>query len=156
LPQTHKVFLPFVGGGSNNITTFGHLLLTDPRQQRVGLLWSKCLQIAAATRAESLATLRYWGHCDLSGKCANTFAREAGCKLPAYYGNGNNIESLVAGTNDVQLAFDSLAQSSLHAVHLFGQNNFFREQTHFGIAYLDAPVSVYHYYWVILIGICLW
>jgi len=153
---THKIFLPYVGGGQAVEITFGHLLTTDPRQRRTNLLWSRCLTAAAKVRVESLAALQYWGHCDPTGKCANTVAREAGCRLPTYYGQGNNIESLVAGTPSPQIAFTALAESPAHAPHLFGLNPFFREQTHFGIAFLDAPGSVYHYYWSILIGKVLW
>lgn len=155
MSSTHKIYLPYFGGGQGVEGIFGQYLLTDPRQERSKLLWNCHLAEAAKARVISLATLRYWAHCDPSNKCVNTYAREAGCKLPSYYGKGNNIESLVAGTFDPLIAFTALANSPAHADHLFGRTAFFREQMHYGIAFLAAEGSVYHYYWCILIGICL-
>lgn len=80
--------------------------------------------------------------------------RNLGCNLPAdYAANGNNIESLVAGSPDPGVIFAALASSPGHADHLFGRG-WFRAQRHVGVAYVEAPGSRFGFYWVVLIGAC--
>lgn len=134
--------------------TMAGLIATDPRQQRTGLRCNPALVKAAQIRAASLARLGYWAHCEPGGPCANEVARRAGCKLPVYYGNVNNIESLVAGSPDAALSWLVLSGSRGHAPHVLGLVDFFREQHDIGVAYLAAPGSKYGFYWVVLIAVC--
>jgi len=133
---------------------FFALLAADGRQQRSEWHCNRFLVQAAQVRAESLATGGYWAHCDPAGVCPNTVARQAGCPLPSNYGNGNQIESLVAGPSVVEIAYAAVTSSADHARHLFGQNEFFRGQADYGIAVLNAPGSVWGVYYVIMIGTC--
>ncbi|HSG61599.1 MAG TPA: hypothetical protein VLA24_09215 [Pseudomonadales bacterium] len=134
---------------------FVRLMISDSRQERTVLVCSPALIRAAQLRGESLARLGYWSHCDPSGVCPNAVARSAGCTLPIEYAiNGNNIESLIAGTSDVVVAWRVLSGSPKHADHLLGQNGFFRAQDSVGVAYVDDPGSKYSFYWVILIAKC--
>lgn len=161
------VYLPIVGSppgkpeGEPTIfdnpkaTAFYGLLIGDPRQERPALTPCPALILAAGWRARGLATGDPFAHCDAGGMCANEYARQAGCRLPpAYAAKGNNIESLVAGTDNVQVAFDALATSPAHRDHLFGRGDFFQAQRHAGIALVERLGSPFRYYWVVLIGIC--
>lgn len=156
------VFVPFVTTGSSPNTicfdnpaalAFYHLLITDERQQRPGLTCCPSLVLAARQRAAGLAAGDPWGHVDASGRTPNEYARGASCHLPAFYPEkANNIESLVAGSPDVQTVFTALANSPSHAAHLFGLNDFFRSQPKVGIAMMAG--GFYGWYWVILIAEC--
>jgi len=80
---------------------FYRLLLTDSRQARAALVCDPRLVAAAKERAVTLAGEGALSHCDARGECVNRVARRYGCTLPAGYApNGNNIESLAAGTPD--------------------------------------------------------
>lgn len=177
---SHVVILPFIGNGLSALPTpvptpdpllgcfgdaqvvaFYRLLDGDSRQARPTLTCSPALVAAAKERAKTLSREGALSHCDQQGECANQVARRYGCILPASYApNGNNIESLTAGTANAQVAFDSLANSYAHFVHLFARNHdgsvspFFVQQTHVGIALEIAPTSYWGFYWVILIADC--
>lgn len=163
LPLAHRVYLPIAGSGIPEIKCFGEkeqkffdLMVADSRQQREGLRCNPFLNKAAIIRAQSLADGGYWAHCDpVKRECPNKIARLAGCKLPSNYEDDKNyIEELSAGSPDVQVSFDSLANSPSHKVHLFGEGDFFRQQSDVGIALLEQVGSRFIYYWVVLIGIC--
>jgi hypothetical protein len=140
---------------SGPAVAFAQLLTADARQQRAGLRCHPALVAAAQQRAESMATRRYFGHCDPDGICPNPVARAAGCRLPAAYAiNGNNIESILAGTPDPALTWQLLSASPGHARHLLGTEQFFRAQHDIGVAFVAAPGSEYSFYWVVLIAIC--
>lgn len=147
------VYLPIVQSAPPDLgKEFYRLLLTDSRQQRPVLLWDSLLAIAAQRRAAA-----QFGdglsHCDQSGVCANAYARAAGFVLPSHYSaNGNNIESLTAGTPNVMAAFISLARSPSHARHIFGELDFFRAQNRVGISMVEIPTLRYRYYWSVLIA----
>lgn len=140
---------------------FYRLLLTDSRQARAALVCDPRLVAAAKERAVTLAGEGALAHCDERGECVNRVARRYGCALPASYApNGNNIESLAAGTPDPWIIFVSLAASPSHSVHLFARDQSgniqrqFQQQTQIGIASYYAPGSDWGYYWVILIADC--
>ena len=134
---------------------FARLLIGDSRQQRTTIRCNPALVRAAQHRAESMATLGYFGHCDPNGVCPNPVARAAGCRLPSYYSlNGNNVESILAGASDPALVWKLLSASPSHAVHLLGTSDFFREQQDIGVAFVDVPGSRYTYYWVVMIAVC--
>lgn len=134
---------------------FARLLSADARQQRKTLRCNPALVQAAQVRAESLAKLGYFAHCDPNGVCPNAVAIASGCRLPTWYPvNKNSIESITAGAQHVKDAFDSLARSTDHARHIFGEVDFFRDQTDIGIAYVKLDGSPYTFYWAIEIGIC--
>lgn len=132
---------------------FYRLLVGDPRQERPQLRCEPALVRAAQRRAASLIASGTWSHCDPAGVCSNQVARNMGCRLPADYGDRNNIESLVAGSPNVDVMFNALASSPGHAPHLFGRG-WFRHQTQVGIAYVAQPTSRFGFYWVVMIGVC--
>lgn len=131
---------------------FARLLVTDGAQQRPVLNCSPSLAIAAQRRAEDMARRNYFNHTDPDGVTPNIHAKRAGCALP--YGDGNNIESIGAGTPSAAAMFNALMNSPNHRSHMMGELDFFREQTQFAIGMALDESSQYKWYWVIMIGIC--
>lgn len=152
-----RYYLPMLIGAPRCFTApaterFATLLANDGRQQRSTMRCHPALVKAAQARADSLVRSDLASHCDAAGNCANTYARVAGCRLPANYGAGNNIESLAAGSPAADVVFAALARSPSHADHLFGRNDFFRAQADVGIAV--AVGGRHGWWWVVMIGIC--
>lgn len=148
-----NVYLPIVANQVDPVTAFVDMLKADPRQQRPVLKVCPCLAKAALWRATGLANGEPWDHKDSKGRRPNGLARSYGCTLPpAYADDANYIESLTAGTADPMVAFTSLANSPMHKIHLFGENNFYRVQTRVGVAMAEREGSDYRYYWVVWIA----
>lgn len=159
----HSIYLPWIRTAPDaDATCFGNpkalafyrLLVGDERQQHPALRCNSALVKAAQKRAQGLATLDPWAHYDRNGIWANQYARDAGCRLPDGYSNRNQIESLTAGTPDVDAAYRSLtnALANGHRPHLLGETEFFRQQNDVGIGYAEG--GAYGFYWVIMIGAC--
>ncbi len=129
------------------------LMRYDARQQRKAIVCDPRLVAAAELRAQA-QPLDGLAHCDALGICANVYARAQGCRLPLGYGLGDQIESLTAGTPNAQAAFDSLARSPSHRVHLFGEDDTFRQQDRVGIAMVEVPGHRYRFVWAVLIAEC--
>lgn len=158
-PPQHRTYLTPLHGThclqSPQAQLLADLLTHDPNQQRPTMRCNPELVLAAQYRAQSMATLGYVAHCDPQGRCPNAYAEMFGCQLPAnYVSNGNNIESLIVGPNDAVVAYWLITHSFLHAQHLYGVGDFFREQTDYGIAVLHLQGSPFEYYYVFLIGRC--
>jgi len=136
---------------------FYRLLVADARQQRKSLVCDPRLVAAAEARAMAQRG-DVLAHCDERGQCANVYAKVYGCRLPSeqegYAINGNQIESLVAGTPNALAAFESLARSEGHSNHLFGKIDIFRAQDRVGIAMVELPGYRWRWVWSILIARC--
>lgn len=162
-PQ-YRLFFPYAGEVAPDSTAecfhnpkalaFYRLLVADERQQRTEMHCNAALVAAAQRRATGLATVDPWEHKDRNGVWPNTYAREAGCKLPADYNDRNQIESLTAGLGDPALAYWSLTndQAPDHRRHLHGEIEFFRKQQDVGIAVAEG--GQYGWYWAVLIATC--
>lgn len=139
--------------GDESAHAFYRLLIADSRQEHPRLLCWPALVNAARWRAAGLASGDPWAHCDAAGVCANEYARQAGCKLPASYAaKGNNVETLGAGSPVAEAVFAALANSPAHAAHLFGRGEFFRQQWAVGIA--RAEGGAWGWYWAVMIAVC--
>ena len=147
-----NIYLPIISS-PDPVAEFSRLLVADPRQQRPSLERCPALQQAAVWRAWGLANGQPWSHIDRDGTWPNKRARLAGCQLPSDYSDDcNYVESLVAGTADPYTAFGALALSPHHKVHLFGENGFFQQQRHFGVAMCAG--GEWGWYWCVLIATC--
>lgn len=148
-----NVYLPIVANQVDPVTEFLRLLKADTRQQRPRLDVCPCLMQGALWRATGLANGEPWDHKDRQGRRPNGLARSYGCTLPAAYSDdANYIEELTAGTADPLVAFTSLANSPMHKIHLFGENDFYRVQTRVGVAMAEKEGTDYRYYWVVWIA----
>lgn len=158
-PVSRDIFLPFIATAPAIVTpavvpdvaAFYNLLTTDARQKRTNMQRCEQLEAAALWKARDIALYDYWSHRASNGDLPNETARKFGCVLaPEYAGNWNGCESLVAGSPDAMVMFNALAESPSHRVHLFGLNDFFRQQTHMGIAV--ATGGQWGWVWVVLIA----
>ena len=155
LPIAATAPAPPVEPPVDQVATFYRLLVADQRQQRGSLERCADLEAAAAARAYGLSHGDPWSHVDAHGVTPNEYCRAAGCKLPdSYAQKGNNVESLVAGAGDASVMLEALTRSPKHADHIFGRNDFFRQQDKFGIACCERLDSEYRWYWCVLIGVC--
>ena len=127
-----NIYLPIIGN-NNPAKQFADLVIKDSRQQRV-LKWNEDLAKAAQTKVKLMIDTNIFAHV-IGGIWPNQIARQY-VLLPEYYGVfANNCESLVQGSKDVNLMFESLANSPSHSKHLFGLTPFFAEQTDIGVGY---------------------
>lgn len=157
-----NVFLPFIGTGEPKrdilqpeARAFYDMLVADRRQEHPQLIVTPSLIQSATWRAHGLANGDPWLHCDSQGRCANWYARAAGCQLPSFYpDNANQIETLGAGSNNPGIIFAALAASKAHADHLFGRG-WFVHQIHIGIGMVENMQSAYKWYWSIHICLCI-
>lgn len=153
------IYLPLVHNDGCHQSAYAwevmRLISADQAQARPVLRCNPELTTAATWRADSLANEDYFAHCDPAGLCANDYARLAGCKLGPQYSKGNEIESLVAGPDNPQEAYQLLMNSPPHREHLTGAGAFFGAQTDIGVATVYKPGTRYGWYTVVLIGNCL-
>lgn len=149
-----NVYMPIIATEPvNPVATFYRLLTADQRQRRPSLGTCAQLEAAAEWKAADIVANGYWAHQAHGGEWPNATARRFGCNLPAEYGNTwNGVESLVAGSPDAAVMFNALAESPSHRVHLFGEVDFYRMQTHVGVAM--ATGGCYGWVWVVMIAAC--
>jgi uncharacterized protein YkwD len=131
---------------------WAQLLTTDIRQKHPSLTCHPALVKTAQMRVESMARRGYFAHCDPDGICPNEIATANGCNHG--YGNGNYIESILGGPNNVDVGYLILTNSPSHAKHLFGLNDFYKQQRHYGIAIIEWPGSPYGFYYAVEIATC--
>lgn len=132
---------------------FLRLLMDDERQQRKSLLWSTSLAAAAMWKALDIADHNYWSHRASTGEMPNFTARRMGCNLPAAYGDSwNGVESLCAGSPNAAPILEALGTSASHRPHIWGENEFFRQQTHVGVAMVRG--GQWGWIWAIYLGTC--
>ena len=149
-----SIYLPIVVTEPvNPVAAFYQLLTADQRQQRPRLQRCESLEEAAEWKAQDIIANGYWAHQAHGGEWPNATARRFGCNLPVEYGdNWNGCESLVAGSPDAAVMFTALAGSPSHRVHLFGEVDFYRVQTHVGVAMVAG--GQWGWVWVLLIAAC--
>jgi uncharacterized protein YkwD len=164
---SHAVYMPMVlsalGPASSPPTCelneeeaqMAALLTGAPDQQRANISCNPLLAEVARSRAADMAARGYFGHVNPDGIGPNHLAEEGGYQLPESYDHsltGNNIESIGAGTADVDTMWQGWMASEHHASHLLGQVAFFQEQTEYGIGFVRQAGSPYQFYWVVLIA----
>lgn len=158
LPTSRQpIYLPLVASEdcvTGAVSEMHQLLTKDSRQQHKVLICDRSLMAAAKAKALDMANRGYFAHQNPDGEWPNALARRHGCKLPGSYSdNANGIESLVAGVPPLA-GWNALMTSKSHSDHLLGRNDYFRAQTHYGLASVVVPGSPYTYYQVYLIGVC--
>ena len=128
------------------------LAAQHPQQGRPRMSHDAYLHLVARAKAQDMARRDFFGHTDPNGIGPNRVISMTGYRLPAHYSkrrNGNNVESLTAGTNYTpQLAFKAWMNSPGHRRHLLASESFYREQTRFGVGYAKSAGSRYKNYYV--------
>lgn len=150
LPDGHDNPLPADSDVARHEADLIALLLGEG-QQRLVLTRSETLDRCARLKAQDMGNRGYFGHVSPDGEWSNDMARRCGYPLAASYTNGQNyIESLGSGYSFAQGVWGAWLTSPGHKAHLFGENDFYREQNEFGVGYAYIPNSEYTYYWVVL------
>lgn len=161
------LFLPLITNGNtqahspNNETCAANvqesrvaeLLHNDAGQGRAALACDPVLAAVAREKARDMASRNYFDHTNPDGAGPNFLIQQAGYRLPASYSqsrDGNNVESIAAGFESAEGAWDGWLNSDHHRPHVLGEIPFFAEQTEYGVGYFYDPNSFYHHYWVIL------
>jgi len=96
---------------------------------------------------------RYFSHTNLDGYGPNYLVRQAGYQLPSWWSSdptANYIESIAAGYPTPETAWQAWLNSSGHRRHVLGENEFWAEQTNYGIGYAYVAGSPYRHYWVFI------
>lgn len=172
--QQNKIFVPMIlTGGPSNLNAadsdrvaacpgltpeeidmaleFFH----DSGQRRPVMKCNPTLAAVARARAQDMVDRAYFGHVNPNGYGPDWIAERAGYNLPEWYDitrDSNHIESIAAGGSypTAEKAWDALMTSPTHRTHLRGLEQFFIEQSEFGIGRAYSPNSRYRTYWVIL------
>lgn len=156
--SSHTVFLPLVANTSQQSTEcnineqeqqLARRIQANPGQRRVSFTCNPILASVAKAHAVDMATRRYFSSTNPEGVGPNSRVRQAGYRLPDYYSadpTGNNIESIAAGYASADGVWEALAHNS----QILGGEEFWADQTQFGIAYYHDPNSPFGDYWVIL------
>ncbi len=159
---TNQLYLPQVINSKPSESTcqlsaeeeaMAQLLTTSPDQQRPTLVCNAALTAIARSRAEDMAHRSYFAHINPDGYGPNYIAQQTGYVLPSFYDQsptGNNIESIGGGTNSAEAMWDAWMNSEKHSTHLLGTNPFFKDQSEYGIGFIQSDDSQYKFYWVIL------
>ncbi len=164
---SHLLFIPLVTNSPTAVsdTTYpacqfnaqeeamASLFQQHPAQEHTAFRCEPILSAVARARAEDMGRRHYFDHISPEGQGANDLVSEAGYRLPDYYGRelaSNNIESIGAGAQEAEAMWEAWMQSDKHRAHLLGENDFFREQTDYGIGFARVPGSDYEFYWVFL------
>lgn len=121
------------------------LIQGDPQQQRAGVVLDPRLSRSARRHAVDTQRRKFFGHVNPEGENANRRALDEGYPLPGHYFAAQNyIESMAGSVTDTPA--DALANwrsSQPHAMHLFGQSEFYRGQVVVGVGH--APPDRWGY-----------
>lgn len=162
----HQIFLPVISGQEAKVMDAAPLCLLNEQEKRIETLFrahpnqgratmtcNPILAAVARARAQDMGARAYFGHVNPDGQGPNYLVTQAGYTLPAEYStalNGNNIESIGAGPGDADGMWNGWMQSSKHTTHILGANDFFAQQTEYGIGFAQVPGSPYQFYWVFI------
>lgn len=127
------------------------LVQSHPEQQRPIMALNTLMCQVARAKALDMALRGYEDHTDPDGHGPNWRLRQAGYRLPSFYGkdlDDNNVESLQwAGDGDLSDAWPKWLLSEGHKIHILGQNKFYAVQHNFGMGFADVEGSRMRYYY---------
>jgi uncharacterized protein YkwD len=125
----------------------------DPNQERPEMNCDPILSQVAHARAQDMAQKGYFSHINMDGYGPNYLVAQAGYDLPDWWSDSkdaNYIESIAAGYSTAQAAWEGWLNSSSHRTHVLGENDFWAEQTNYGMGYVYIAGSPYGHYWVFI------
>jgi uncharacterized protein YkwD len=139
--------------GTSEERKLATLAKVDPNQQRPVMNCHSILSNVAHARALDMARNGYFSHVNLDGYGPNFLVAQAGYRLPSWWPDTpseNYIESIAAGYPTADAAWTAWLNSSNHRVHVLGQNDFWAEQTNYGMGHVYIEGSPYGHYWVFI------
>jgi len=138
---------------SPEAATIADLAMSHPEQGRPFMQCHPILAQVAYERALDMGTRNYFGHTNPDGYGPNYLVEQAGYNLPDWYGqapDANNIESIAAGYTTAADAWNAWLSSSGHRAHVLAEDDFWADQTNFGVGYAYVANSTYRHYWVFI------
>jgi hypothetical protein len=129
------------------------LMKSDYSQRRTSLSYNPILARIARERAYDMGARGYFAHVNPDGIGPNFLVTQAGYPLPDFYAgerSGNSIESIAAGNATVEGTWRQWMGSPGHRTHILGLDDFYAEQTDYGIGHAFVPGSRYSDYWVVI------
>ncbi len=127
--------------------------INHPNQGRQTMTCHPILAQVARERALDLGSRNYFSHVNPDGHGPNFLVRQAGYQLPSWWSTDpslNYIESIAGGYTTAESAWNAWLNSSGHRRHVLAENDFWAEQTNFGIGYAFVSDSKYGHYWIFL------
>lgn len=129
------------------------LAKSHPSQERPAMNCHAILSQVAHERALDMGRNEYFSHINLDGYGPNYLVAQAGYNLPSWWPDSpteNYIESIAAGYTSAEEAWNAWLNSKNHRVHVLGENDFWAEQTNYGMGYAYVEGSPYGHYWVFI------
>jgi uncharacterized protein YkwD len=129
------------------------LAINHPDQGRKTLDCHPILARVARERALDMGKRGYFSHTNPDGYGPNYLVRQAGYQLPSWWSSEpttNYIESIAGGYPTPEAAWQAWLNSPGHRRHVLGENEFWAEQTNYGIGYAYVAGSPYRHYWVFI------
>lgn len=136
-------------GNSDKAMELAIAIIEDPDQQRPEIRCNGLLTAIAVDKALRMAEQGIVFH-NLGGS-PNSRLREAGFKLPEYYGDAmsNQVEAIAGGYVSAGKVWHAFKNSETHSKHLLGKIPFYREQDEMGIAFIKDLSAPHVEYWVV-------
>lgn len=131
----HKIFFPFILFTVVLTQQAAYIWTHDGNNHRPFMIEHPGLDRAAQWKAEYIGSTGDFAHCTKTGECPNFTIRRFGCNHPYKEDNANNVESLVMGTSNIEVAYNALINSEAHRMHLWALHEMFVKQTFYGIGY---------------------
>jgi uncharacterized protein YkwD len=134
-------------------TKLASMAKVDPNQERPKMNCHPILSQVAHARAKDMAQKGYFSHITPDGYGPNFLVAQAGYDLPEWWPDSlseNYIESIAGGYPTAQAAWDAWLHSASHRTHVLGENDFWAEQTNYGMGYVYIEGSPYGHYWVFI------
>ena len=131
------------------------LLVESPgqRRPRAAMQRDETLSRVARARAVDMAKRRYFSHENPDGVGPNFLVQQARYPLPAHYrtdARGNNVESIGCGHRSVAAAWEGWMKSAGHKRHLLATDDFYQDQTRYGIGVHEDADSPFVRYYVVI------
>ena len=134
-------------------TNLASMAKVDANQERPEMNCHPILSQVAHERAKDMAQKGYFSHITPDGYGPNFLVSRAGYDLPNWWPDSlseNYIESIAGGYPTAQAAWDAWLHSTSHRTHVLGKNDFWAEQTNYGMGYVYVEGSPYGHYWVFI------
>lgn len=140
-------------GVNNQEKKLATLAKTHPGQERPEMRCNNILSEVAHERAMDMGQNGYFSHVNLDGYGPNFLVEQAGYELPEWWSDSptlNYIESIAAGYATADEAWNAWIKSNSHRTHVLGENDFWAEQTNYGMGYIYIEGSPFGHYWVFI------
>ena len=140
-------------GISSQENKLAKLAKSHPGQERPEMNCHPILSEVAHQRAMDMAQNGYFSHVNQEGHGPNFLVEEAGYDLPEWWSDSptlNYIESIAGGYATADEAWNAWIKSNSHRTHVLGKNDFWAEQTNYGMGYIYIEGSPFGHYWVFI------